>query len=228
MLLTFTQNELIHIIGKEIIQSEILEEIKDAKFFSIMADEATTHNKEQCAFCVRFVDKTGNIREEFLEFFPLIRTTGEHIAEAILKAIENLGLDISNVRGQVYDGCSAMANDAVGVQAIIKRNSPKALWVHSSGHYLNLVIVHSCKLTAIRNMLDKLTETCLFFRDSPKRTSLLEEIVSKSVMKTDKQKPILDLCKTPMGNASHCIQSLLHKLCLHCKSTESHCTWSTS
>ena len=137
-----------------------------------MADEATTHNKKQCAFSVRFVDKEGNIREEFLEFLPLIRTTGEHIVGAILKAIENLGLDISNVRGQGYDGCSAMASDAVHLQAIIKRNSLKALWVHCSGHCLNLVIVHSCKLTAIRNMLDRLTETCLFFIDSPKRTSL--------------------------------------------------------
>ena len=182
------QNELINIIGKEIIQSEIVEEIKDAKFFSIMADEAATHNKEQCAFCVRFVDKEGNIREEFLEFIPPIRTTGEHIAGAILKAIEKLGLDISNVRGQGYDGCSAMASDAVCVQAIIERNSAKALLVHCSGHCLNLVIVHSCKLTAIRNMLDKLTETCLFFRDNPRRTSLLEELVSKSVMQTDKKK----------------------------------------
>ena len=125
----------------------------------------------------------------------MIRTTGEHIAGAILKAIENLGVDISNARGQGYDECSAMASDAVGVQVIIERNSPKALWVHCSGRCLNLVIVHSCKLTAIRNMLDKLTETCLFFRDRPKRTSLLEEIVSKSVMQTDKRKAILDLCK---------------------------------
>ena len=190
------QNELIHVIGKEIIQSEIVEEIKNAKFFSIMADKATTHNKEQCALCVRFVDREGNIREEFLKFLPLIRTTGEHIAGAILKAMENLGLNISNVRGQGYDRCSAMASDAVGAQAIIKRNSPKALWIHCSGHCLNLVIVNNCKLTAIRNMLDKLTETCLFFRDSSKRTSLLEQIVSKSVMQTYKRKAILDLCKT--------------------------------
>ena len=74
------QNELIHIIIKEIIQSGIKEEIKDAKFFSIMADKTTTHNNEQCASCVRFVDKEGNIREEFLGFHPFTKTTGEHIA----------------------------------------------------------------------------------------------------------------------------------------------------
>ena len=78
----------------------------------------------------------------------------------------------------------------------MKRNSPKALWVYCFGHCLNLVIVHSCKLTAIRNMLYKLTETCSFFRDSPKRTSLIEETVTKSVMQSDKRKAILDLCKT--------------------------------
>ena len=41
-------------------------------------------------------------------------------------------IDISNFKGQWHDArCSAMAGDAVGVQAIIKRNSPKALWVQS-------------------------------------------------------------------------------------------------
>ena len=49
------QNELIHIIIKEIIQSGIKEDIKDAKFFSVMADKTTTHNNEQCASCVRFL-----------------------------------------------------------------------------------------------------------------------------------------------------------------------------
>ena len=44
-------------------------------------------------------------------------------------------------------------------------------------------------------MLDKLTETCLFIRDSPKQTSLSEKIVSKSMIQTDKRKAIIGLSK---------------------------------
>ena len=73
------------------------------------------------------------------------------------------------IRGQRYDGFSSISGNVVGAQVIIQKNSPKALYVHFSSHFLNLVIAKSCKVTAIRNMLDKLTEVCLFFRDSPKR-----------------------------------------------------------
>lgn len=37
-----TQNELIDIIGKNIIQKSLLEEVKQARFFSIMVDEVTS------------------------------------------------------------------------------------------------------------------------------------------------------------------------------------------
>ena len=51
------------------------EEIKDAKHYSIMADEVTSHNKEQLVLCARFVDKNDEIREEFIAFIHLPRIT---------------------------------------------------------------------------------------------------------------------------------------------------------
>ena len=45
-------------------------------------------------------------------------------------------------------------------------------------------------------MLDKLTESCLFFRDSPKRISLLREMVTACMQDTNRRKVILDLFKT--------------------------------
>ena len=49
----------------KMILNDILKEIRKAKFFAIMADEATSHNDEQLSLCLRFVDETKNIREEF-------------------------------------------------------------------------------------------------------------------------------------------------------------------
>ena len=98
------------------------------------------------------------------------RITGEAIAQAIIKALDDMGLDISNVRGQGYDGAANMSSENVGVQCKIKEHgAKKAVYVHCSGHCLNLVISHSCALLNVNNMLDKLKKISWFFLGSPKR-----------------------------------------------------------
>ena len=60
------QNDLIAAVGKWI-QQKLTQEIKAAKFFIVCADEGTgVANKEP--LIIRFVDQSGMIREEFLEF----------------------------------------------------------------------------------------------------------------------------------------------------------------
>ena len=190
------QNEIIHIIGKDVIQAKLIEEIKNAKFFSIMADEVTSHNVEQMALCVRFVDEHQNIREEFLQFSKPERTTGYHLAEEIKSALQELGIKLENMRGQGYDGAASMSSNRIGVQARIMQDAPKAFYIHCSGHCLNLVILHSCALPAVRNMIAKVKEVSLFFKNSPKRNDLLIFIVHHGVTEESKRKSLLELCRT--------------------------------
>ena len=59
---------------------------------------------------LRFVDKTGHIREEFLKFIDLPKgTSGETIATAIKSALKSLGLDLGKCKGQGYDGVGNMS-----------------------------------------------------------------------------------------------------------------------
>ena len=67
------QNELIDIIGRDIIQRSLINEVGQAKFFTIMADEVTSHNMQQSSMCFQFVDQQQNIREEFVDFIALRR-----------------------------------------------------------------------------------------------------------------------------------------------------------
>ena len=51
-----TQIELLEVATKHInILQGIVQDVKQARFYSIMADEVTSHNSEQLAICVRFV-----------------------------------------------------------------------------------------------------------------------------------------------------------------------------
>ena len=121
------QNEIINIIGYDILQADFINEIKEAKFFSILAVEVESHKVEQLPICIRFADKNNNIREEFLEFGRCEQLSGKVIANEIIRVLGKSNLDIKNCRGQGYEGVSNMSSEAVGVQKQIK----KILWKNS-------------------------------------------------------------------------------------------------
>lgn len=65
------QNELISLVGDEI-KKRIIKDIQTAKYFSLLADEATDcGNLEQVSVVIRFVDGDKQIREEYLGFITV-------------------------------------------------------------------------------------------------------------------------------------------------------------
>ena len=52
-----------------------------------------------CIF-FRFTDGDSNLRKDFIDFIPLIRTTRKTIATAIKQTLEKLGLDLAIIRDQ--------------------------------------------------------------------------------------------------------------------------------
>ncbi|KAL7844825.1 hypothetical protein SRHO_G00233640 [Serrasalmus rhombeus] len=156
-----SQNEMIDVIGKHVIQAKIVEEVRHAQMYTVLADEVTSHNVELMPMCVCFVDKDLNIREELLEICTLPRITGHHIASAIKDVLSHLSIEIADCRGQGYDGASNMSSE-------------------------NLV----------RNMIDKMKYSVMFFTSSPKRELLLKEVVDKEAYSTGKRKPLIDLSRT--------------------------------
>ena len=84
------------------LQKDLIEEIKVAKFFSILADEVESHHAEQLPLLLRLVDEKKDIREELLEFGKCIRVNGEEMHTILGKAC----LEIKNCRGQGYDEAS--------------------------------------------------------------------------------------------------------------------------
>ena len=76
-----SQNELIQTIGDHL-RNKLLEEVRTAKWFSILCDEETdVSNKEQVSIVIRFEDVSCNIREEFIDFVTTDRITGEVLAK---------------------------------------------------------------------------------------------------------------------------------------------------
>ena len=80
--------------------------MKEARVFSILADEVRDDcsNIEQMSFVMRYVDKSCQIREEFIQFLECESgTSAQELYLKIVNVIRNLGLEISNLREQGYD-----------------------------------------------------------------------------------------------------------------------------
>ena len=192
-----TQNQLIDICG-ELVTREIVAEVKEAKFFSVFADEATDcANIEQMSLVVRFVDKTFSIREEFLGFVPCkLGLSGEAVAQTILNTLHELDLPIDDCRGQGgYDGAGNMAGKLSGAAARITAHQEKAIYVHCNSHILNLCVATCCKEQVLRNMMDHVRVASEFFHFSPKRFALLQKTIGEMFPKNH-HRNLTDVCKT--------------------------------
>lgn len=157
-----SQNEMIDVIGRHIIQKSILEEVKEAGVHGIMVDEVTSNNDEVVSICMRFVDKSDNIREEFIDFVEVNRITGDAISKAIVNFYERNGLKIEDLRSQCYDGASNMSSEKKGVAGNISRLT-SAPYMHCNSHILSLSIASSCKDTLISHVIATMKSICFFW-----------------------------------------------------------------
>lgn len=76
-----TQDKTIEVLRQQIIFKDIVDKIKQAKFYAVLADKVKSHNQEFLALCVHFVAASNAVREEFLGFLKLERITGEEILQ---------------------------------------------------------------------------------------------------------------------------------------------------
>lgn len=188
------QNELIDVVGRSI-QLDIISEVKEAHFYSIIADEVTdVANKEELSLVLRYIFN-NEIKEVFVDFIQVGRITGEVLGSTIVDWLSKHNLSLAYMRGQCYDGASNMSGARSGCQAFIQQSAPLAQYFHCASHRLNLAVVSACKIPALKNAESYIGEIARFFGFSPKRQRLLEKAI-------DKQEPapramkLKDACRT--------------------------------
>ncbi|XP_072395148.1 52 kDa repressor of the inhibitor of the protein kinase-like [Diabrotica undecimpunctata] len=187
------QNEIISIFNTIVLEN-LVKRVNEAKFFSILCDETTDISGTiQLSFCARFVENY-KIHEEFLQFIPVTETTGTGLAHTICSFIQDLGLNGNNIVGQGYDGASSMSGHIKGVQSVVRKEFPKAIYVHCCSHSFNLAISQGCSDSEIRNCMGTVEATYNFF-NYPKRQNVLENQIDQLEQKPKVEK-LKRLCAT--------------------------------
>lgn len=172
------QNEILNIMASHVLRRK-LEEIRECRFFALILDEYTdVINLEQLSFSTRTVDEKLNVNEDFLGFYEIDNIRSSTIVGAVKDILLRFNLDLSDCRGQTYDGASNMLGKRSGVATELSSEQPKAVVTHCQGHSLSLAVkslTNDCKI--LRDTMGTVGEICILVKYSPKREKLLGKIV---------------------------------------------------
>ena len=166
----------------ESIQEIILERIRRAKSYGILADEAAdVAVLQQLIIFLKYVDPdTGVAKMEFLATKCINDPRGanaEVITDHILDMLKECDLEVRNLKSFVSDGASVMTGEHNGVAARLKRVNKVLLNFHCICHRLALACADTGdSIKYIVEVESLLKETWKFFENSPKRTSIFMKV----------------------------------------------------
>ena len=200
------------------ILKRLVDSINRSRFFSVLADETTDIScQEQLTLCARYVSDDFAIEESFLQFVPITDLSGKNLASTILNNLSDIGIDVSKMRGQGYDGATAMSGRLNGAQAYIREIIPTALYVHCAAHSLNLAVSNSCDLSPVRNCMGTIASVYNFF-NAPKRQHFTQ-IYQHDFVNNKSSKTCSNLCYQ-MGRSTRECQCLFKFTICCCRSSD--------
>ena len=130
------QNECLKLMSVFILRN-ISKNVKQSKFYTIMADEVThVSNHEQLVTCIRWINHNFEPHEDMIGFYQVEDIKSETLFKNIKDALNRMDIPLTDCRGQCYDGASNMVGAKTGVATRIKEIEPRALLTHCYGHAL--------------------------------------------------------------------------------------------
>lgn len=194
------QNQLIEYC-KEEIQYNIITEIKQCRFYSIMFDETTDlSHKSQMSLIIRYV-LNNTVRENFIEFidchhevFDKVdndgddggepKLSGKRLGQIVIDLLKKFTLNLNDCVGITTDGCSIMTSNAHGAVQFIQTHAKNAIFSPCNNHALNLSISKSSTIQFVRNSVGIIKEVVSFFNLSAKRNFVLKKVLKNHNLKT--------------------------------------------
>lgn len=181
--LSKTIYEELIILMKQHLTKQILLELKNAKYYSIIVDSTSdVSHTDQLCFVVRYCLDNGTPVERFLLFIENVSHKSKELTETVLDILSSNDIPISNCRGQSYDNARNMSGQYSGLQSRIKEINPYAEYVPCAGHSLNLVgtsSAESCTNAVI--FFDMVQKLYNFFSCSTSRWNILKQFIKDNL-----------------------------------------------
>ena len=172
--------EIVEAIGVTM-EEEILCEVNNSPFYSIILDEATDISvSKHLGICVQYIDKNATIRVRNLQLLQITRGTVDVIVDSLITYLNSkapVTVDINKLASCATDGASVMVGCESGVTTRLKSVVPTLIATHCSAHRLSLA---ACDASNASSMIQRfqriLNQIYVFFSRSSVRTTELSEM----------------------------------------------------
>ena len=110
-----------------------------------------------------------------LGFIEVLGKDAKSISEAILKSLENNGIDLNNCQSQCDDNAVLMSGHISGVQKFIRDKNPKSIFTDCDNHSFNLWGVYASHVEPeLATFFAAVERLCLIFSRSTLRRRTLK------------------------------------------------------
>ncbi len=167
------QNEIIKLMGLQLLR-DMAAQFQTSPFLTIMAEETTdASNTEQVTLFIRWVTDDLQVHEDFVGLYSVTSIAADMIVSVIKDVFLRMNLSFDTVRGQCYDGASAMSGCRHGVAKQISDIEPRAIFTHCYGHALNLAASGAMKKSKLlKDALETTYEITKLIKFSPRREAI--------------------------------------------------------
>ena len=171
------QNEIIKLMGINI-SRDMAAQFQSSPFLTIMADETTdASNTEQVTLFIRWVTDDLQVHEDFVGLYSVPSIAADMLVSVIKDVFMRMNLRFDKVRGQCYDGVSAMSGKRRGVAKQISDIEPRAVFTHCYGHALNLAASDTIKSSKVmKDALETTHEITKLIKFSPCREAIFQVV----------------------------------------------------
>lgn len=141
-----TETELIQIIG-EVIERQLLDNLRNSNFFTLLADESTDEqNREQLSLFAKWIKRCNEMpTDHFLGIVHVEKTDSETLLNAIQHFLIAKNIDVTKCKFVGFDGTNAMSGEVSGLQRRMRHLSPMCLYINCRNHRLALCLKHLMK-----------------------------------------------------------------------------------
>ncbi|KAM4567259.1 zinc finger MYM-type protein 1-like isoform 2-T3 [Odontesthes bonariensis] len=183
------QNELLDCM-LSVVRSFIQEEVRNANFVAFQADETTDISTHcQLVLVLRYIDANNEIQERFMEFIKIQNASTDTISSVLLERLHTILPEGQKAKliAQAYDGAAVMRGATGDVQRKVMDAYENAHYVHCYAHPLNLIMQQATShMPRIGTFFSDLAGFSAFFSRSPKRTAVLDLVVSHRLPRAPK------------------------------------------
>ena len=163
---------------KSVLQKEIVTDILESDFFSVILDESTDLTVEKhLSICLRYT-KHGESVTKFLTNISVQDGRAHTIVNQVIQALEKFELDPTKMVSLATDGAATMVGHKTGVGVQLKsKYSPFLIHTHCIAHRLNLAVTDSIKKSSdLVKFREKFNSLYIFMSGSSARVSRLKSI----------------------------------------------------